>query len=88
MNVGSCDRLAKPSENLGKIHGELSNAYQKPLISGRDVFKHQCMCQQSNILLIISLQTYKERKLEGHSVLDDPMSSRDLVVYRGEKQQQ
>lgn len=68
MNVGSCDRLAKPSENLGKMHGELSNAYQKPLISGRDVFKHQ------NIVLIISLQTYKERKLEGHSVLDDPMS--------------
>ena len=47
MNIGSCDRLAKPSENLGKMHGELSNAYQKPLISGRDVFKHQCMCQQS-----------------------------------------
>lgn len=68
MNVSSCDRLAKPSENLGKMHGELSNAYQKPLISGRDVFKHQ------NIVLIISLQTYKERKLEGHSVLDDPMS--------------
>lgn len=68
MNVSSCDRLVKPSENLGKMHGELSNAYQKPLISGRDVFKHQ------NIVLIISLQTYKERKLEGHSVLDDPMS--------------
>ena len=82
MNVSSCDRLAKPSENLGKMHGELFNAYQKPLISGRDVFKHQ------NIVLIISLQTYKERKLEGHSVLDDPMSWRDLVVYRGEKQQQ
>ena len=48
MNVGSCDRLAKPSENLGKMHGELSNAYQKPLISGRDVFKHQCMLQSKH----------------------------------------
>lgn len=48
MNVGSCDRSAKPSENLGKMHGELSNAYQKPLISGRDVFKHQCMLQSKH----------------------------------------
>lgn len=46
------------------------------------------VCYSRNMVLIISLQTYKERKLEGHSVLDDPMSKRDLVVYRGEKQQQ